>query len=109
MRLAQAHAQHGPPTAEMVQGDHLLGQDVRPPARQRCDTGAQPDPARADGHGGQQRPGIVHFELEGDDPSQMVPDEDAVPACLLGLHRQFDDGDRIRERRDVHRIAHAAQ
>ena len=89
-----------PARGQHVQGGGFARHLRRPPPRQRVHHDRDPDPLgpgadRADHDGGI---GDVAFRVI---PEQMVPEEEAVPARLLGGHRQVDQQPRVTKGTDV--------
>src|SRR6516164_11764457 len=76
---ADAHRENRPATGKLVHRRHLAGHLPRPAPRQRGEQGAQADPLRAGGHGGQQAPRVHAVG--------RLPDEHAVPSGLLSEDR----------------------
>jgi large conductance mechanosensitive channel len=87
---AKADPEYEPPAAEAIEGDGLAGKLVGPSPRERGDEGADPEPLRAHGDGGERDPGI------GERPDRLavrdvVPEEEAVPPTPLGRARELGD------------------
>src|SRR6266545_4568786 len=73
---AQSHGKDGASVGDLVQGDDLTGQLPGAAPGQRCEHGAELDMLRADRHCREQGPGV--------DAVGCLPDENAVPAVLVG-------------------------
>ncbi len=102
----QDHAAAG----QAVQGGHLPGQLGRPPPGHGRDRGAQPDPAGGQGRGSEQDPGIGDFPAQVLLPDNVIPDEQRVPAGLLGPAGHLGEDLRRRdlpEVRNVDRVPHS--
>ena len=108
-RSAQAHPQDHPAAGEPVQGRHLPGQLGHPPPRDRRDHRAQPDRPRRERGGGQQHPRIGDLPEPRFGVGDVIPDEQAVPARVLGAPRQVGDDagvGEVAEVRHVDGVAH---
>ena len=87
--FAQASAEDQAPAREPVQGDRLMRELPRLPARHRRDHGAEVKLGPLGDHG-QDRPGsAVHRPALDDD--DVVVEKEAVPAGLLAFQRQVDE------------------
>ena len=104
--LAQAHAEHGPPAREMVEGDRLAGQLPGPPPGNRRHHRAQPDALGRLRDGAQHDPGIVDRERVVGVDEHVVPEEEAVPTRALGRVTQLDEVGRVAEVGDADPVAH---
>ena len=85
---AEPGAEHQPAAGEQVDRGRLTRQQPGAAAGQRQDHHADADPLGDAGHRRQHHPGVHHRRLVL--VGQVVPDEEAVPAGLLGLAGQGD-------------------
>ena len=81
---AQPGPQDHPAAGEPVQGGYLPGQLGYPAARYRCDHRAQPDGPRGQRGGRQQHPRIRDRAPKFLPVGDVIPDEQPVPARVLG-------------------------
>jgi hypothetical protein len=105
---ADADAEDQPAVAQVVERHGLAGELGGPPAGQRRHEGPELDPAGHHGHGRQFNPriGDRHAPRRAD----VIPEEEAVPAGVLGFARQIGDDADVGEVAEVRRIdskAHA--
>jgi hypothetical protein len=103
-RSAQAHPQDHPAAGEPVQGRHLPGQLRHPPPRDRRDHRAQPDRLCRERGGGQQYPRIGDVPQPRFRVGDVVPDEQAVPARVLGAPGQVGDDAGVGEVAEVRHV-----
>ena len=103
-RSAQAHPQDHPAAGEPVQGRHLPGQLRHPPPRDRRDHRAQPDRPRRERGGGQQHPRIGDLPAPRFRVGDVIPDEQAVPARVLGEPGQVGDDAGVGEVAEVRHV-----
>jgi hypothetical protein len=108
-RGAQAHAEDHPAAGEPVEGGDLPGQLGHPPPGHRRDHRAEPDPPRGQRRGGQQHPRIRDRAPQLLAVSDVIPDEQPVPAGVLGTPRQVSEHagvGEVTEVRHVDGVAH---
>src|SRR5205814_2535300 len=87
VRGAEPDGQDHPAAGQVVQRGGLAGQVPRPAPGQRREHRAQADPGGGHRRGGQRHPGV--------DTPDRFPDEEAVPAVLLGEGGEVGRGARI--------------
>ena len=86
---------------KLVERRHLDGEHLRPAARHGRHAGAEQQPLRPGGDGAERDPGIDRRPVP--DPRQVIPEEQRLPARLLGLLREPHDVLGLREGADVGR------
>ena len=76
---ADAHAEGDPSAGQPVERDDLPRDVDRPPARQRRDRGAEPDPGRAGRRDRERDPRVDEVDRPRHERQRVVPQEECVP------------------------------
>ena len=96
---AETRAEDGSAARQLVERRHLDREHLRPAPRNRRHARSEQQALRAHRDGAERDPGIDRRPVP--DPREVIPEEQRLPACLLGGFREPDDVLRLRERADV--------
>ncbi len=107
-REPEAHTEHRAASAQMIEGDDVLREHMRPATRHRRDEGSETQTPGAHRTRAEDHPRIVDVEVELASQVQVIPEEEAVPSRAFGDGRELDERPGVTDVRHADRKAHRA-